>query len=514
MHGIRTVRLIVATSVVAVALLASLWLALLQGPLEFRTVKVCQLTGQEDRERPGNPTGIKLSSAVPDAGITGSDLGFPFEYNGELRLLFGDTREVHPDLCEPGVCGTPKDQIPKFGVPPGTPRVESQAEWDRLTRHRDGADSIAWAPLNRDPEKCLPLTFEIDEPDDIGPRFHAVTLDGKHLGRLETPVSGFSDGQLLYAFFTVRDRPSGCLQQDIPDGCALGDKEPGGQSKLAMSTDGGRTFKSICVGAQDCAVSKKKFQWPVPLVARARDIPGLPPDLTQHVVLIWGSGRLEGEEFRHSYPYLAVAPLPLVGIIGSWRYFAGLGADGKPKWSEHETEARRLPPFGSQPPLGLDPVRLPPYHKCLGEFSVGYIQEWQKWVMLYACGGGDGYNRENRRGVHLRTADAPWGPWSPPQLVFNPEDGYCHFMHHQSSCAPNPGDKGFVDLMAGKLQYGGEYAPFLMPGYTKVDGDTTSLYFVMSTWNPYQVVLMRTRVRPPRWWDLPARWDYVRRGFN
>jgi hypothetical protein len=36
----------------------------------------------------------------------------------------------------------------------------------------------------------------------------------------------------------------------------------------------------------------------------------------------------------------------------------------------------------------------------------------------------------------------------------------------------------------------------LLPSrYAKVKRDQTSLYFLMSTWNPYQVVLMRTQLR-------------------
>jgi hypothetical protein len=44
------------------------------------------------------------------------------------------------------------------------------------------------------------------------------------------------------------------------------------------------------------------------------------------------------------------------------------------------------------------------------------------------------------------------------------------------------------------LPWGGEYDSFLIPSYTRVSGNETRLYFVMSTWNPYQVVLMRTSV--------------------
>jgi len=66
----------VAASIVLAIILWLLWLALLQGPLEFHTTKVCQLTGEEDRERPGKQTGIQLSGV--SAGIMGSDLGIPF----------------------------------------------------------------------------------------------------------------------------------------------------------------------------------------------------------------------------------------------------------------------------------------------------------------------------------------------------------------------------------------------------------------------------------------------------
>ena len=96
-------------------------------------------------------------------------------------------------------------------------------------------------------------------------------------------------------------------------------------------------------------------------------------------------------------------------------------------------------------------------------------------------------------------------------------------MYHKSKCSPhklpsnlgtgtwNPKDQERVERNAQKdpqktaggdwdLMFGGEYAPFLIPSYTTVKesllGNETSLYFVMSTWNPYQVVLMRTRVRP------------------
>src|SRR5215208_5714521 len=42
----------------------------------------------------------------------------------------------------------------------------------------------------------------------------------------------------------------------------------------------------------------------------------------------------------------------------------------------------------------------------------------------------------------------------------------------------------------------GEYAPFLLPSqYAKpAPNGQTSIYYLMSTWNPYQVILMRSDV--------------------
>jgi len=457
------------------------------------TKKISQLTGTEDRERPARPTGQILSGVA--AGVTGTDVGFPFEHRNRLYFLFGDTRESDPDLCAPDVCGTIAS--PKVSGVPRLQLADSQADWDSRTRWRNGADSIAHVPIQSDPER-FPLEFETDDPDQLGDKFHAVTLDGNVLGLFETPVSGFSDGgETIYAFFTLRDKPPGCTR---PDGCALGDPQPGGQSKLALSRDQGRTFRSLWT------VSKAKFQWPVPVVVDGKLVPGLPPELAQaQVLLIFGTGR-ENSIFRFGYPYVAVASMTFFGVQGSWKYYAGTASNGTVLWSDREVDARELPPFGSL----LDESKYGKgYHRCVGEFSVQYDSSLKKWMMMYACGNDPQiYNPRNGRGIFLRMADAPWGPWSSPRLVFDPGTGYCRFMHAQdpSGCAagsPNPADLGFrVPGNAKKNAWGGEYASFLLPPrYNEYADGRLSLYFVMSTWNPYQVVEMKTEIRTAVWWE-------------
>src|SRR5436190_1831077 len=149
-------------------------------PFVVSTTKICQLTGVEDRERPERPTGQLLSGV--GAGVTGSDLGYPFEHEDRLLFLFGDTREINPDLCEPAVCGT--KAAPKILIP-GLHIADSLEDWNFRIRSRDGADSIASVPIQSDPRGCLPLKFETDPPTlleklfQLGNKFHGLTLDGK-----------------------------------------------------------------------------------------------------------------------------------------------------------------------------------------------------------------------------------------------------------------------------------------------------------------------------------------------
>src|SRR5437588_10071560 len=97
-------------SMIGIVILLFVLIALLRSYLssgDYRvasTTKVAQLTGIDDREWPARPTGQFLSESP--AGVTGTDLGYPFEHRGRLYFLFGDTRETDPDLCDPAVCGT------------------------------------------------------------------------------------------------------------------------------------------------------------------------------------------------------------------------------------------------------------------------------------------------------------------------------------------------------------------------------------------------------------------------
>jgi len=117
------------------------------------------------------------------------------------------------------------------------------------------------------------------------------------------------------------------------------------------------------------------------------------------------------------------------------------------------------------------------------------------------------YNAGNPRGITLRHASQPWGRWSEGITIFAPGwgsgpnqpigAGYGTFMHIPWDVAKvdNVQDDGFL---TGPRDYvwGGEYGPYQITRYSTGEANQVcDLYYTMSTWNPYQSMLMRTRIQ-------------------
>jgi hypothetical protein len=191
---------------------------------------------------------------------------------------------------------------------------------------------------------------------------------------------------------------------------------------------------------------------------------------------------------------LAVVPYFLEG----WKYYRGMSG-GVPQWGTLEAQATPIAPFGAEP-------GGPEYHRCLSYFSARRFDAAHKYVMMYHCdcvppGAFPSDANNGPTGVYIRTASTPWGPWTSPQLVFdrNTGGGYCNYMYSEGSCppnSPNPYEHAKRALRGNTLNpVGGvEYAPLLVPsGFFKSGPNNEfTLYWAMSTWNPYQVVLMKT----------------------
>jgi hypothetical protein len=199
-------------------------------------------------------------------------------------------------------------------------------------------------------------------------------------------------------------------------------------------------------------------------------------------VLMYGLGA-----YRASDVYLAVIPVSTLETGAGTRYFAGL-VNGQPTWATSES--------GAVPVLVDNPLKGPAWPNdtpTIGNVSVTYAQDLGLWLMTYD----GGRQSQTTAGVYFSYAREPWGPWSDPQLIFNPRrDGAVGKFIHDPNVVPNPPGDGLNGPTIGAndpyTTPGASYAPYMIERFTKVAGNTLSIYYTNSTWNPYTIVEMRS----------------------
>ena len=197
-------------------------------------------------------------------------------------------------------------------------------------------------------------------------------------------------------------------------------------------------------------------------------IAGLPPG--GPFVFIWGTGT-----YRKSDGYLSIVPAAQFENGKGTRYFAGLDAGNAPTWSEREADARAIVQNGT-----------------MGDLSVTWCKDLRLWLMTYD-------SREPApRGILFSYSRTPWGPWSEPQIIFNAmRDGAIGKFIHNPQAIPDDGLAGPV-IGRGRANpravHGGASAPYVVERWTKVKGSELSIYYTLSTWNPYVVVLMKSQL--------------------
>lgn len=289
-------------------------------------------------------------------------------------------------------------------------------------------DALAFS-FDQTPEDGLDLSFYQREDG----RFAALEIPGISLGEFEVPMEGVSLGDSMLVYATTDHSPRKIM----------------GRSVVAQSTDDGRTFRLLYELSQQHFINVSVVRSP-------------PTDDGSEYLILFGSG-----DYRSSNVSLARQPTHRATDGDSIRYFAGLGRDGQPRWSRHEAESQPL----------FD-------HPVVGELSASWNPFLGVWILLY--------NSPDPRGIVMRTANQPWGPWSDPQVVFDPwhDGGYCHFIHaswrrQQCDRVHDPGRE---------QEWGGEYAPYQFEHFATGDAHSSTLYFTLSTWNPYTVVLMRAKI--------------------
>jgi len=378
------------------------------------TQKICQLTGEYDRERRQytiNRTGSKYH-------LKGTDLGASFQHKGRTWFLFGDSVPTDGNTSDRPISG----------------------------------DAIAYTD-DKDPEACLSLQFiEASDGGYLSPKLYPFVP----LGGFEVPTSGFSHEDTMYLFFTTNWDSA---------------QKRMGRSVLAWSADDGRTtFHNMY------DVSTDKYINISPVIVNNADVPGLPESSGQGL-LMWCTGY-----YRKSDIYLSWVPMNGISQKEAWRYWGFDAVKQRVGWINSESNAVPLLSQGQ--------------HQ-IGELSVTWNPFLRKWLLLYSD--------DAPRGILFRTSDLPWGPWSPVGVLFDPwvDNGYCNFIHVSWDSSQTLGAFGKYcdnvhDDMFGQWrekEWGGEYGAYVISNYSTGDQTSTTIYYLMSTWKPYQAVLMKSTLQ-------------------
>ncbi len=313
---------------------------------------------------------------------------------------------------------------------------------DTIGRLDYALDTIATTDA-LDPEQGVRLDFLT-----VGKDYLTIQPPSISMGGFETPIGGISLGGQMYV--AVRTNHSADWSTD--------------RSVLTKFTLPS-TFQPLRTIAQSPAGRFLTMS----LHAEPGPIAGLPPG--GPFVFIWGTAA-----YRQSDAYLSIVPTANFETGTGTRYFAGMNEVSTPLWSENESDAQPIVKNGT-----------------MGDLSVTWCKDLGLWLMTYD-------SREPApRGILFSYSPTPWGPWSDPQIVFNEvRDGALGKFIHDPHVKP---DDGLAGPVIGEGQanpaavQGGAYAPYVVERWTKVQGNELNLYYCLSTWNPYVVVLIKSRLK-------------------
>jgi lysophospholipase L1-like esterase len=201
------------------------------------------------------------------------------------------------------------------------------------------------------------------------------------------------------------------------------------------------------------------------------------------MVYLWGAGKYRGSDI-----YLAAVPVSGFESGAGTLYFTGLTqiTNGEPTWSSVETNA--VPVVVDNPTNGPS---WPNDFPSVGNISVSYCAKLGLWLMIYD----GGRQSSGTTGVYLSYASAPWGSWSKPELIFNDkrDNGLGNYIYSTNATYNDLSLAGPV--IGGGIatnMNGGAYAPYQIARFTQVTSNRLTLYYTLSTWNPYTVVLMQS----------------------
>jgi hypothetical protein len=496
---------------------------------------------ENDRYEPNVPPGGNPGNSQNPL-VVGTDLGSPFEHvdasgKRELVFLFGDTKPL-PELSYL------HDQNGAL-YPSGTVFEERPSNDDTMAVSTQAAEDPPTGP-----DRCLDLAF-FRGPDSIDPvqgisrskLIEPVTVDGplladttsqtlsgRDMGWLRVPGPGFSLGGQMFALVPKSNDPSTVgVACDPTRPCATGYECHAGAcySGDCSAVDGSRPcFKQnadATLATSPNADPKFRSLLPSEAAPGALDIyserSDIIPLVAFHVpdesnLYAWGRSRIMGHPEAPAQLYFWKHGYSAASGLGAPEVFAGCEDDplvcDAPKFSSDRSQA--LPVY--------DEDRL-----IVNQTSVTYLPNFGRWVMIYGgrlpwfllwprypvlteARGTDAY-----AGVYLRTAPHPWGPWSSAITIYNPYwsnvTGFCEIMYqteNQTQMLTDRVGESFVsescDLESetqenpttSPLDFASEYGTSIVPRFIQDGAEEATFYWLMSTWHPYRVVLMKTRI--------------------
>lgn len=296
--------------------------------------------------------------------------------------------------------------------------------------------------------------------------FHGSPLrlrgGGATMGEYDVPLDAVSLDRQLYGFFSSNHgRNRQVVGRSVIARCA----DP------HLPVDPRRRHRSIRFDVLG-TLSEHHFINVSAQLRPAVTVPGASDD--GEVLLLWGTGSYRSSEVRLAM--LDADGLARLAGLGRRRTTADLGLrywDGH-GWSPTEDHAAPLFSPGAY-----------------GELSVRWVPEVGRYALLLASGPGDAAGTA----ITLRWADRPQGPWSPRLRLLDwvaqgmSSDPFTRFI--KSSADDAVAEAIFPAQAKGN---GAAYAPYFFDA--RREGDDLLLRYTLSTWNPYQVVLMEHRLVP------------------
>ncbi|MBI2994487.1 MAG: DUF4185 domain-containing protein [Gammaproteobacteria bacterium] len=217
--------------------------------------------------------------------------------------------------------------------------------------------------------------------------------------------------------------------------------------------------------------------------------------------------------------YFAYADMPS-GPEFSWNltYYAGLDAAGRPRFSRNERDAAAVDLDATR-----EGVQHEEIHDVVDQMSLSWVEPLHKWVMFYGggmvdlplptlpnCGVLEIFTRSDctrvvlgNGAIRMRSAGQPWGPWTPPDDVLvggDPDRVPLEYQYapggvlHHPACADPACVTHTRSAEVTEHEYGFLYGANIIEQWTRPAEGGADLIWNVSTWDPYRVVLVRTRI--------------------